>query len=92
MSQHLSSVYPRRSKGLEGFMRHSIETETIAIVYETKDESFDHSFGRERKTGHDVLEVKVFIPALNDWMDVTHLKEFEALTDKLIMKELEKAA
>ena len=73
-------------------MRKTIETDSIAIVYETKDDSFSHSFGREQISGWEVCEVKVFIPALNDWMDVTHLREFEEITDKLIMNELEKAA
>lgn len=73
-------------------MPRTIETEEIAIVYKTKDDSFAHSFGRENKHGYVVVEVKIYIPAMKDWLDVTHLKEFEELTDKLIINEMEKAA
>lgn len=73
-------------------MTKTIETEEIEVVYETVNQSFDHAFGRMKQSGFEIRTIKAYIPALNDWLDVTHMSEFYALADKLIVNELEKAA
>ena len=73
-------------------MTKTIETDEIIVEFETKDESFDHAFGRERRTGFEITKIQAYIPALNDWLDVTHMNEFYDLADKLVVQEMEKAA
>jgi len=65
-----------------------IEKDDICIEYDITDESFDHAFGREKKSGFEVTEIKVFVPAINDWLDVSHIEKFGLLADNLVIKEI----
>ncbi len=73
-------------------MARTIETDDITITFDLVNNSFDHEFGHLNQTGFEIRTIKAYIPALNDWLDVTHMTEFYDLADKLIEKEMEKVA
>lgn len=73
-------------------MTREFENDDIRIGYKITDETFDHAFGRERRIGFEIEDIYAYIPALKEWLDVSHMHQFEALVFNLIEKEMEKAA
>ena len=71
---------------------YTIETDDMEIDYIVTNESFDHAFGRHSCTGFEITKISVYVPALRDWMDVTHLEQFGLIADKLVSKKLQEAA
>lgn len=92
LNQHLKNWYTRLAERQGDYMLFTIETEDIEIEYEITNESFDHAFGTRRISGYEITKIMAYIPALNDWMDVSHLEAFGVVADKLVEKQLEGAA
>jgi hypothetical protein len=71
-------------------MLREIETDDLRVQYEVTDETFDHAFGREKRTGYEIDKIEVFIPALNEWADYSHLENpiLEAKAKQLIEKDM----
>ncbi len=67
-------------------MLKEIETDDLQVTYKVTDESFDHQFGREKKTGYEIEKIEVYVPALNEWVDWTHKDDIslEAKAKQLI--------
>lgn len=65
-----------------------LETDDLIIHYDETDDSFSHEFGTRHITGYEITKIEAFIPALDGWMDVTHLREFSDLADKRLDKHL----
>lgn len=70
-------------------MIRTIENDFIAIIYRNDDDSFIHEFGCEKVTSYHIIEAQAYIPALDAWIDVSQLKEFEEVISKLIEKNEE---
>ena len=71
---------------------YTIETPDIEIEYEVTNSSFDYEYGTYVTSGFELRSVMVYVPALNDWMDVMHLEQFCLLADKLVEAKLAEAA
>ena len=61
----------------------------LSIEYEITDESFTHAFGSEKRTGHEITKIMALIPALDGWLDVSHVSEFQKPADDLMIDALE---
>lgn len=73
-------------------MRHTIETPDMEIEYEITKASYDHAFGRYSEASFEITHISVYVPALHDWLDVTHLEQFGLIADKLVVFKLGEAA
>lgn len=73
-------------------MRYTLETDDMEIDYSVTSASFDHAYGRYSTEGFEITKVCVYVPAIRDWLDVTHLEQFCVIADKLVANKLEKAA
>lgn len=73
-------------------MNFTLETPDMEIEYEVIDASYGHAYGRYSSTSYEITKIMVYVPALGDWMDVTHLEQFGLIADKLVATKLEKAA
>lgn len=71
---------------------YTIETDEIEISYDLLNVSFDHEFGTYISSLPEIRYIRVYVPALSDWMDVTHLEQFCLLADKIIEIKLAEAA
>lgn len=49
-----------------------IETDDVVISYVVEDQSFSHAFGIERRIAYDITSIKVYVPFVDEWMDVTN--------------------
>lgn len=56
-------------------MYREAQSDNMNIEFSVTDESFDHEFGREKRSGFEVTKIEVFIPAINDWIDFSHTTE-----------------
>lgn len=56
-------------------MQLEVENDSIRVEYKFTDESFDHEFGRERKTGFEIEKIELYIPAIGGWIDFSHTSE-----------------
>lgn len=65
-----------------------ITDDNITIYYEIRDDSFSHAFGVERVINHEITRIEAYIPALDKWLDVTHMSEFEQISQKMLMEAI----
>lgn len=67
-----------------------IEYEDLCITYKETDESFDHAFGRENKTGFELVKVEEFCQTYG-YKDITNIMKISMIkkVEKIIQKDME---
>lgn len=65
-------------------MTSEVENEYISVEFKYEKEVRD---GGQIYGKHEILKIKAYIPAIDDWLDVTHMSDFDKAADKLINKE-----
>ena len=61
----------------------------LEIEYTLKDESFSHEFGTQSHTGYEIVSVKVWVPLMDSWIDVTlNYEKIEKFVNRLIEKDM----
>lgn len=70
-------------------MIRTIETDNIIIEYATANDSFSHAFGIHNVQGYKIMDVQVYIPAFDEWMDASCLDKFSDQVNSLIEKDIE---
>ena len=73
-------------------MRYTIETDDMEVQYDLTKASFDHEFGRYSESNFEIMKISVYVPAIRDWLDVTHLEQFGLIADKLVVFKLDEAS
>lgn len=71
------------------FKEISNEAQNLTIEIEVRDDSFDHAFGVERVINHEIRSIEAYIPALKQWLDVTHMNEFQEPAKQLLQEFIE---
>lgn len=66
-----------------------VENDNMVVEFEVTDESFDHAFGREKKSGYEINKISVYIPAIDDWWDQTHSSDEKLWNEAKRMVEKE---
>lgn len=66
---------------------YDITTDDLCVNYEKTQESIDHAFGMTKQTRYEITRIEAYVPALETWLDVTHMNEFLDASLKLINKE-----
>ena len=62
----------------------TVENENMMVEYSVKKDSFSHSFGVQKTTSTEIENIKAYVPALNEWIDVTHMSLFLDVAQKLV--------
>lgn len=61
----------------------------LEVEYTLKDESFSHEFGTQAHTGYEIVSVKVWVPLMDAWIDVTlNYESIDKFVNRLIEKDL----
>lgn len=68
------------------YKEYSNDAQNLTIEIEKIDNTFDHAFGVERVINHEIRKIEAFIPALNEWLDVTHIGAFDKPAKKLLQE------
>lgn len=85
-------AYPRLARTLKKdpiYKEYSNDAQNLTIEIEKIDNTFDHAFGVERVINHEIRKIEAFIPALNEWLDVTHIGAFDKPAKKLLQEFIE---
>lgn len=73
----------------------TIDTDDYIITYDCIDESFDHEFGTEKSYGYDIIDIKVYIPVIQDYVDyellprVSMMDKIYSIAQKAVDRDLE---
>jgi len=68
---------------------YTIENDNVIIEYEIIDESFDHAFGTQYQTSFEIKKVEVYIPLVDKYVDMTHVGDFDAACERLILDDIQ---
>lgn len=68
---------------------HTNKEETLRIEYTHKVDK-EHFFGFV-KLSHfsEITKIEAYVPAIDDWVDVSHMNEFQKPADKLMSQAIE---
>lgn len=69
-------------------MSREILTDDLQVEYEEIRDSFDHAFGIQKTINYEIKRIEAYVPALGEWIDVTHMTEFTDVANKLLEKEV----
>ncbi len=66
--------------------------ESLIITIKKEDSSFSHSFGVRVQSSYEIEKIEAYIPALEAYIDVSHMSEFEAVANELLQSHIESEA
>ena len=70
-------------------MGYTVETDDIRIEYSFVDTSFEHAFGVQRQWSYDIERIEVYIPAIDEWLDMSHTSYFDKVASKLVEQDID---
>lgn len=70
-------------------MDYANKDNTLVIEIEKRDDSFGHAFGLQKVVNYEITRIDAYIPALKDWLDVTHMSVFDERANQLLQEFIE---
>ena len=63
---------------------HMDKNETIVVYMKREDTSFSHEFGTEKQGHWECIAADAYVPAIEEWIDVTNHDLFQSKIDHLV--------